>query len=240
MKNNEENYTECPKCERRIKVEEKECPYCQYDLVNRPKIKKQENELLIKFKNFIHTKAFIIESILLVMIVVMSIVFIGTKDEKATIEKQYNELQAKLEDTSKTLQGQIKEKDNKITELQQEEKKNEINESIKSLESEKQTLEKDKKTLEQEKQSLSTQIEELKKTSSTITQNKAASTTPTSNPTTTSSTTAVKNTNSAIVYVTKTGNKYHKSNCSYLKKSKIQTTLSEAQSQGYTPCSRCY
>lgn len=226
---------ECPKCERRVKENDKECPYCQYDLVNRPKIEKQENELLMKFKNFLQTKAFIIESMLVVIIIAMFIVFIGTNEEKVTIEKQYDELQAKLEDTSKTLQGQIKEKNNKITELQQDEKKNEINESIKTLESEKQNLEKDKQTLEQEKQTLSTQIEELKKTSSTITQNKTASTT-----TPTSSKTTVQNTNSAIVYVTNTGNKYHKSNCSYLKKSKIQTTLSEAQSQGYTPCSRCY
>lgn len=226
---------ECPKCERVVKESDEECPYCQYDLINRPKIEKEQSELSIKFKNFIQEQSLIIEGILAVIIAVMLVVFIGTNSEKITIEKQYNELQAKLEDTSKTLQGQIKERDNKITELQQEEKKNEINESIKSLESEKKTLEKDKKTLEQEKQTLSTQIEELKKTSSTITQNKTDSTT-----TTTSSTTAVKNTNSAIVYVTKTGNKYHKSNCSYLKKSKIQTTLSEAQSQGYTPCSRCY
>ena len=79
------------------------------------------------------------------------------------------------------------------------------------------------------------QIEELKKTSSTITQSKQSSiTTPTSSSTT------VQNQNSAIVYVTNTGNKYHKSSCSYLKKSKIQTTLSEAQNQGYTPCSKCY
>lgn len=232
---------ECPKCERVVKESDKECPYCQYDLVNRPKIEKEQSKLWIKFKNFIQTQSLIIESILAVITIVMLVVFIGTNGEKVTIEKQYNELQAKLEHTSKTLQGQIKEKDNKITELQQDEKKNEINESIKTLESEKQNLEKDKKTLEQEKQTLSTQIEELKKTSSTTTQNKTVSTTaPTSNPTTTSSTTAVKNTNSAIVYVTKTGNKYHKSNCSYLKKSKIQTTLSEAQSQGYTPCSKCY
>lgn len=231
---------ECPKCERVINKSDEKCPYCQYDLINRPKIEREQSELLIKFKNFIQAHSLIIESILAVIIVVMLVVFIGTNGEKVTIEKQYNELQAKLEDTSKTLQGQIKEKNNKIVELQQEEKKNEINESIKTLESEKQNLEKDKKTLEQEKQTLSTQIEELKKTSSTTTQNKAVSNSkPTSN-TTTSSTTTVKNTNSAIVYVTKTGNKYHKSNCSYLKKSKIQTTLSEAQSQGYTPCSKCY
>lgn len=36
---------ECPKCEREIKEEEKSCPYCKYDLVNRPKIQKKESEL---------------------------------------------------------------------------------------------------------------------------------------------------------------------------------------------------
>ncbi len=42
-----------------------------------------------------------------------------------------------------------------------------------------------------------------------------------------------------IVYITKTGEKYHTSTCSYLKKSKIPISLSDAIRQGYTPCSRC-
>lgn len=42
-----------------------------------------------------------------------------------------------------------------------------------------------------------------------------------------------------IVYVTYTGSKYHKAGCSYLK-SKIEMTLEDARSEGYTPCSRCY
>lgn len=41
------------------------------------------------------------------------------------------------------------------------------------------------------------------------------------------------------VYITKTGEKYHKSSCSSLKKSKIEIKLSEAKSQGYEPCKRC-
>ncbi len=41
------------------------------------------------------------------------------------------------------------------------------------------------------------------------------------------------------VYITRTGSKYHSSGCSYLKKSKIQTTLAQAVSSGYTPCSKC-
>ena len=43
-----------------------------------------------------------------------------------------------------------------------------------------------------------------------------------------------------IVYVTKTGSKYHTSSCHYLKHSKYSKTLSEAKEQGYTPCSFCY
>lgn len=46
--------------------------------------------------------------------------------------------------------------------------------------------------------------------------------------------------NSITVYITNTGSKYHKANCSYLRESKIAISLSEAKSRGYTPCSRCY
>lgn len=41
-----------------------------------------------------------------------------------------------------------------------------------------------------------------------------------------------------IVYVTKTGECYHESGCSYLK-SKIEKTLEEAVNGGYRACSRC-
>ncbi len=41
------------------------------------------------------------------------------------------------------------------------------------------------------------------------------------------------------VYITKSGSKYHLSNCSYLSKSKISIDLSEAKEKGFTPCSRC-
>jgi methylphosphotriester-DNA--protein-cysteine methyltransferase len=42
-----------------------------------------------------------------------------------------------------------------------------------------------------------------------------------------------------VVYVTKTGTKYHKGSCSSLSKSKIETSLGSAVSRGYAPCSRC-
>src|SRR5271154_613347 len=41
------------------------------------------------------------------------------------------------------------------------------------------------------------------------------------------------------VYVTKTGKKYHTTNCRYLRQSKIETTLAEAIASGYTACSVC-
>lgn len=44
--------------------------------------------------------------------------------------------------------------------------------------------------------------------------------------------------NTAVVYRTKTGSKYHNAGCSYLK-SQIETTVSEAKSMGLGPCSRC-
>jgi|GEM_PF-2789865 biotin synthase-like enzyme len=43
----------------------------------------------------------------------------------------------------------------------------------------------------------------------------------------------------AIVYVTRTGSKYHSSYCSYLRYSSIPMKKSEAIAEGYTPCSRC-
>jgi len=42
-----------------------------------------------------------------------------------------------------------------------------------------------------------------------------------------------------IVYITRTGSKYHQGWCSYLSKSKIAITLEEAKAEGYTPCKRC-
>jgi len=48
------------------------------------------------------------------------------------------------------------------------------------------------------------------------------------------------NTVSAItVYITNTGEKYHRDGCQYLSHSQIPISLTNAKNQGYTPCSRC-
>ena len=90
--------------------------------------------LLEKLKMFIKEKSVLVSSILAIIIIIMFVTILGTNGEKETLEKQYNELQAKSEETTENLQTQIKEKDSKITdnekkitELQQEEKINEIN-----------------------------------------------------------------------------------------------------------------
>jgi endonuclease YncB( thermonuclease family) len=42
-----------------------------------------------------------------------------------------------------------------------------------------------------------------------------------------------------IVYITKTGKKYHRKGCQFLSKSSIPIKLEDAKARGYTPCSRC-
>jgi hypothetical protein len=41
------------------------------------------------------------------------------------------------------------------------------------------------------------------------------------------------------VYVTRTGSKFHRGTCGYLRQSKIAMTRSEALANGYTPCKVC-
>ena len=44
---------------------------------------------------------------------------------------------------------------------------------------------------------------------------------------------------SKTVYITKTGHKYHRGSCRYLKRSKIPISLVNARSRGFGPCSVC-
>jgi len=43
----------------------------------------------------------------------------------------------------------------------------------------------------------------------------------------------------SVVYVTKTGTKYHRANCSSLSQSKIEIKLSDAKAKGFEPCDKC-
>jgi len=41
------------------------------------------------------------------------------------------------------------------------------------------------------------------------------------------------------VYITRTGKKYHRDGCRYLRSSRIPVSLKDAKANGYTPCSVC-
>lgn len=43
-----------------------------------------------------------------------------------------------------------------------------------------------------------------------------------------------------VVYITRTGERYHDAGCQYLSKSCIETTLQAAVNGGYTPCKVCH
>lgn len=45
--------------------------------------------------------------------------------------------------------------------------------------------------------------------------------------------------NEYTVYITNTGEKYHREGCQYLRQSQIAISKSDAINQGYTPCSKC-
>lgn len=54
------------------------------------------------------------------------------------------------------------------------------------------------------------------------------------------STSSTSETQSVTVYITRTGEKYHRSGCRYLSNSKIPISLSNAKASGYTACSVCF
>lgn len=47
------------------------------------------------------------------------------------------------------------------------------------------------------------------------------------------------NSKEVVVFITKTGSKYHRETCSSLRKSSIESTLEEALGKGLEPCSKC-
>lgn len=76
------------------------------------------------------------------------------------------------------------------------------------------------------------------KKASTVKENAPPATVYTTPNTETNKDNVVTDNQSQIVYRTRTGKKYHRSGCSYLK-SKIETTVSEAKAMGLGACSRC-
>lgn len=66
-----------------------------------------------------------------------------------------------------------------------------------------------------------------------------ATTTPAPAPSTSQAQAPQADPKTVVVYITRTGEKYHRDGCRYLSQSKIQTTLVDAVARGLGPCSVC-
>lgn len=151
-------------------------------------------------------------------------VFLGhqlydSRQESSLLADQMNvqtvSMQAEIDDLNDTiydLKSSGGEKDSKISEL----------------ESKIETLEDQVKTLE-------AQLAEKSKPASSSGSSGSSSSSGSSGSTSSSS-----DTQSVTVYVTRTGEKYHRSGCRYLSNSKILISLSNARASGYTACSVCF
>lgn len=165
--------------------------------------------------------------------------------EKNSLLEKYNNSENKIKELSKqikntvdtgTLENTIIEKDTKIKELENTVSTNlnkikELENTISSKDSKIKELEEDVEKLEKENDTLEDKVTGLSST-------KTTSSSSTITKTTTKSNSTSSTTNSYTVYITKTGGKYHRDGCSYLK-SKIAIDKSSAISQGYGACSRC-
>lgn len=147
----------------------------------------------------------------------------GANEENALLADQMNVQTASLEAEIDTLNGTISElessgddKDSKIEELEA-------------------TIE----TLETQVETLEAQVETLEGKLNTKPASQSSGSTGGATSTSSSSTSS-SDTQGQTVYVTRTGSKYHRAGCQYLRQSQIAISLSNAKAQGYTACSRCF
>ena len=166
-------------------------------------------------------------------------------DELNQLKNELNTANSKLEDaenTIKYLSGELentstskKEYENRIQNLSASNE--ELLEKIENLTIIQSNLQKEIDTLNNEKTDLEEKNEELEAENGKLktSVNKSSSTKTTS---TTKAATPTQSSNSYTVYITKTGSKYHRDGCSYLK-SKIAIDKNSAISSGYSACSKC-
>ena len=148
---------------------------------------------------------------------------------------------SQLEDLTSQING-LNAKNNELNNAVEDNKK-----QITNLQDANKLLQEEKSTLEKEKQELNTKINELEKTSSIKTvetssnQSSSNNTSSSSSPKTTSeSSISNTTTNSEMVWVGETGNKYHNEGCRTLKGKGHQITMQEALSEGRQACKVCH
>ncbi|MDY4429678.1 hypothetical protein [Evtepia sp.] len=106
-----------------------------------------------------------------------------------------------------------------------------------------QELEAEVETLEEQVETLEAQLAE--KSSSSASQSTGSSSGQTvsqssGSASSSGSSSSSSETQSQTVYITRTGSKYHRNGCQYLRQSQIAISLSDAKARGYTACSRCF
>lgn len=159
-------------------------------------------------------------------------------EDTAKLNSEVQTLSTQVEDLNKELEEKSQEIENLKSGSEFQAQIEDLNKQISDKDTHIKNIEAQVQTLTQEKENLNSQISELTAENQNL---KNQTTITTSSSQTTSSTSTQKSlaTNSYTVYVTKTGNKYHRSGCSYLRQSKIAKDKNTAISEGYTACSRC-
>ncbi|APH17706.1 hypothetical protein [Clostridium botulinum] len=196
------------------------------------KNKKDLKELTKKKKNFIFT------GIIILAIIGSLNVAVGNniQNEKMMAEKAKQEQEIKQEEQKKIEEKKLAEEQKRI---QEEESKKKAEE-----EKRKQEEEAKKKAAEEQKkqEELKRKQEEENKIKAENEQAQAAfaqSTGKGNSNDQSNESENVDNNQNYTVYKTRTGSKYHSSGCRYLKKSCYETTVSQARSEGLSPCSVC-
>lgn len=175
--------------------------------------------------------------ILLSFLLFVTIATYPNSSKSSDLSAQIQNLNQQIEEKNKIIENnpELQKLQEQVSNLQNDNQT--LLDKNKKLEEEKKTLESEKNTLENNNKELNQKLEEAQKIS-TNTSSSNSSTTQKS-PNNTSVPAVNSNSQGTTVYITKTGNKYHRSSCSYLKNSKISININDAKSEGYTACSRC-
>lgn len=209
--------------------------------INLKKLEEQINNLKgkNKFLNFIlngKNSAIIILSFLLFMTVVTYPT--DNTSQIANLNNQIQNLNQQIDEKNKVIENnpELQKLQEQVVNLQN---------ANQSLSDNNKKLEEEKTTLENEKNELNKKLDEAQKTSSATSSSANANSSSSQNSNNTNKSVKSQVSESSTdsqgytVYITKTGKKYHRSNCSSLSKSKISIDINDAKSQGYTACSKC-
>ncbi len=152
-------------------------------------------------------------------------------EDGAKLNNEISSLKSQINSLNEELEAQNAGNDVKAEELEKQ---------IQDKETHIKNLETQINTLTEDNANLNSKVTELTEENSSLQAKKSVSTSTPQGQTTSSSQIATEDTSSSYtVYVTKTGGKYHRDGCRYLKSSKIAKDKSSAISQGYDACSVC-